>query len=161
MPLSKSPTGPGYVRLLVSSPRPSGSLSPIPSGCLGLSRKASINPLSPSPNLPRLLSLGFPAAKGPGQGQMNHQPPSQPLANECKAFCSGTFSTCSDAFLAPPPVVSTLGVPGITLEWQLVDWWRLQRSPYSTLHPLFVRASQAITATPRWVPHPLLSEPAQ
>lgn len=51
-----------------------------------------------------------------------------------------------------PPVVAMLGVPGITLEWQLVDWWRLQRSTYSTLHPLFVRASQAITATPRWVP---------
>lgn len=42
-------------------------------GCLGLNRKASLNPLSSIPNLPRLLSLGLPVAQG--QGEMNHQYP--------------------------------------------------------------------------------------
>lgn len=85
MPPSK-PTGPGYVRFLVLSPRPSGSLSPIPNGCLGLSRKASINPLFPTPNLPRLLSLGFPVAKGQRQGKTNHQSPIPALGQSMQSI---------------------------------------------------------------------------
>lgn len=69
-----------HYRPLVSSPQAFWLLGPNPSnhGCLGLSRKTRLYPLSPIPYLPSLLSLGFPAAevaKGQGQGNGTINPP--------------------------------------------------------------------------------------